>query len=72
MISIGQDFSIVTRLLVGIGRIIDFRVEFYSDKGRINNHFIDSLKASGQAINSLAQVLHCNFYEVMELDLGEE
>ena len=32
----------------------------------------DINKASGQAINSLAQVLHCNFYDVMELDLGEE
>ena len=29
----------------------------------------DINKASAQAINSLAQVLHCNFYDVMELDL---
>ena len=29
----------------------------------------DINKASGQAINSLAQALHCNFYDVMELDL---
>ena len=29
-------------------------------------------KASGQTINSLAQVLHCYFYDVMELDIGEE
>ena len=29
-------------------------------------------KASGKAINSLALALHCNFYDVMELDLQEE
>ena len=34
--------------------------------------FKDINKASGQTINSLAQVLHCNFCDVMELDLGEE
>ena len=27
----------------------------------------DINKASGRAINSLAQALHCNFYDVMEL-----
>ena len=32
----------------------------------------DINRASGQTINSLSQVLHCNFYDVMELDLGEE
>ncbi len=32
----------------------------------------DINKASGRAINSLAQALHCNFYDVMELDLQEE
>ncbi len=31
----------------------------------------DINKASGQAINSLALALHCNFYDVMELDLQE-
>ena len=29
----------------------------------------DINKASGQTINSLARVLHCNFYDVMELSL---
>lgn len=32
----------------------------------------DINKASGMAINSLALALHCNFYDVMELDFQEE
>ncbi|MEE3312689.1 MAG: hypothetical protein VZR56_00880 [Treponema sp.] len=29
----------------------------------------DINRASGSAINSLAQVLRCNFYDIMELNL---
>ncbi len=31
----------------------------------------DINKASGKTINSLAQALHCNFYDIMDLDLCE-
>ncbi len=31
----------------------------------------DINKACGESINALAKALHCNFYEVMEINLDE-
>ena len=55
----------VVRALLRVNRLQMSREQYEIGSKDIN-------KASGRAINSLAQALHCNFYDVMELDLQEE